>query len=128
MLNKDQYEILVFVRERDESNPYSAIDVINNFYSENGVPVLDTDKNIEILFHCEYLETRSPVQSKYRTGYGGPIFVSVAGHLAINDYSSYMQQTLVNKKAEKIQKRRFIISTIIGVLTLLAAVLIPLVV
>jgi len=123
MLNKDQYDILVFISERDESNPYSAIDVINHFFSNDGIPFLTTDKNIEILFHCEYLETRNPAHPTYRTGYGGPIFVSVAGYLAINDYSSHMQQNLVNERTEKIQKRRFITSTIIGVLTLLVAVL-----
>lgn len=125
MINKDQYDILSFISERDEFNPYSAIDVLNHFFSNGGIPFLTTDKNLEILFHCEYLETRNPSQPTYITGYGGPLFVSVAGHLAINDYQFYMQQSLVNKKTEKIQKRRFIISTIIGVLTLLAAVIIP---
>ena len=91
MLNKELYDILIFIKDRDESNPYCAIDVVNNFYSDKNIPFLTTDKNIEILFHCGYLETRGTSNSTYRTGYNGPVYLSASGYLAINAYERQIE-------------------------------------
>ena len=134
MLNKDQYDILNFIKSHDITNPITCLNIINHPFYDGAADSIKTDGNLQFLADLMYINLDDSQHGAYRTGYNGTFSITSAGIAAMNDYDLFMSQKEAAEATEKksadhhnesmeFQKRTFKVQTWLCVLTLIAAVL-----